>query len=267
MSKYTKQENEKIKRQRLGKEMLNNQGCLMKIIEYNKASDIVIKFQDKYGYVVRTTYSNYKKGNVKNLYCPDIYGVAMIGAKYPSKINGSQVKEYNAWFHMIRRCFDEKYNNAHKTYNNVSCCEEWLLYDNFYEWLHKQGNFEKWYDGERWNLDKDILTKGNKLYSPDTCCLVPQNVNTLFEKKENQRGKYPIGVTKTKTGYCAQCSNPYNKSIRWIGVYSTPEYAFNAYKEYKENLIKQVAQIEYDKGNITKQCYEAMINYKVEITD
>lgn len=256
-----------VKDNRLGEERLNNQGCLMKIIEYNKYDNIVIEFQDKYKYKTHTNYSNYKNGSVKNLYHPDIYGVAMVGAKYPSKVNGIQVKEYNAWFHMIRRCFDKKYNNLHKTYNDVNCCEEWLYYPNFYEWLHSQPNFEQWFEGDRWNLDKDILIKGNKIYSPETCCLVPQNVNTLFERKESQRGKYPIGVSKTKTGYCAQCSNPYNKSSKWIGVYNTAEQAFNAYKEYKENLIKQVARNEYNMGNITKQCCEAMMNYEVEITD
>ena len=53
-----------------------------------------------------------------------------------------------------------------------------------------------------------------------------------------------------------------------IGYYSTPEKAFYlGYKPYKENIIKQVAQIEYDNGNITEECYQAMMNYEVEIDD
>ena len=35
----------------------------------------------------------------------------------------------------------------------------------------------------------------------------------------------------------------------------------------KEYLIKHVAQRDYDNGNITEQCYTAMMEYEVEITD
>ena len=95
---------------------------------------------------------------------------------------------------MINRCFYEKIKEEHPTYKNVTCSEEWLLFENFYEWLHLQENFDKWYNEDKWCLDKDILVKGNKIYSPKTCCLVPQNVNTLFTKKNANRGKLPIGV-------------------------------------------------------------------------
>jgi hypothetical protein len=50
-------------------------------------------------------------------------------------------------------------------------------------------------------LDKDILYKGNKIYSPDTCVFVPQEINALFVKNDANRGDLPIGVfyTLTKT--------------------------------------------------------------------
>ena len=77
----------------------------------------------------------------------------------------------------------------------------------------------------------------------------------------------PIGVTKNTKGFCVRCLNPLTKEREYIGTYLTIEEAFCAYKQYKENLIKQVAQIEFDKGNITKQCYNSMMNYIVEIID
>lgn len=64
------------------------------------------------------------------------------------------------------------------------------------------------------------------------------------------------------------CENPIHNKRRHVGSYLTPEDAFySGYKPHKEDLIKQVAQIEHDKGNITKKCYEAMMNYQVEIED
>ena len=252
---------------KLDEERLNNQNCPMRIVGYIDANNIIVEFQDKYKARVHTGYGNFKKGNVKNPYYTSVYGVGMVGKKYPAKINGEHTKEYKAWSAMLNRCYGKSYE--HSTYQDVTCCEEWLLYDNFYEWLHSQLNFDKWFNEERWAIDKDILNKGNKIYSPKTCCLVPMNINSLFTNRSNRRGNLPIGVgiNKKTNKYVAVCNSPFTNKGEHLGTYDTIEEAFRTYKQYKENIIKQVAQIEYDKNNIIKQCYEAMLNYKVEITD
>lgn len=191
----------------------------------------------------------------------------MIGNKYLSKINGNIAKEYNAWSGMLARCFSKKKKDEHKTYQDVTCCEEWLLYDNFYEWLHSQDNFDKWLNNDGWHLDKDILIKGNKIYSPETCCLVPMNVNLLFVRNETTRGKLPIGVCKNRNWFSSCCNNPITNKYEYYGLYNTKEEAFLEYKKHKEDIIKQVAGLEYNKSNITEQCYNAMMNYVVEIND
>lgn len=256
-----------FKSERLYQEKLNNQDNLMKIIKYNGASDIIVEFQDDYKARVNSTYGNFKSGSIKNPYYPSICGVGMVGTKYPSRTSGVQLKEYVAWTGMLDRCFSESQKNIQPTYKDVICCDEWLLYENFYEWIHGQENFERLQNVERWALDKDIFIKGNKVYSPETCCLVPQNVNCLFLKREAERGDYPIGVRYRNYGFIASCHNPFTNKKEELGSYSTPEIAFNVYKNYKEDLIKKVAQIEYDNGNITEKCYEAMMNYEVEIDD
>lgn len=257
--------------ERLGEERLSNQGCLMKIIEYNDAVDIIVEFQDEHKAKVHTQYTNFKRGNVKNPYYPSVYGVGITGNKYPTWIIGTDkhTKEYEIWMNMLIRCFDNKIKEKYPTYKDVSCCDEWLYYDNFYEWLHSQENFDKWYSNEKWHLDKDILIKGNKIYSSETCCLVPENVNKLFLKDDASRGSLPIGVTKDSKGYgfVIRCMNPLTGNRDYLGYHTNMEKAFQLYKQHKENLIKQVAQIEYDKSNITKKCYQAMMDYEVEITD
>ena len=257
--------------ERLEEEKLNNQGCLMKIIKYNEATDIVVQFQDEYRAEVHTQYTNFKRGNVKNPYFPSVYGVGITGNKYQTWITGTNehTKEYDAWQNMLARCFDKKIKEKYPTYKDAACCEEWLYYDNFYEWLHKQPNFNNWHNNDGWHLDKDILIKGNKIYSPDTCVLVPYNVNKLFVKHELHRGNLPIGVTKcnNRDGFIARCMNPITNKRDYIGYYSTPLKSFIAYKSYKENLIKEIARLEFNNGNITERCYCAMMNYEVEITD
>lgn len=251
----------------LYEEKYNNQGCLMRIVEDNGSSDVVVEFQDEYKYRKHTQYCNFKSGSVKNPYCPSVFGAGIIGNKYLVWENGKPTKEYSVWATMLKRCFYESLKDKQPTYKDVTCCDEWLLYDNFYEWLHKQENFEQWKNNKRYALDKDIIAKNNKIYSPDTCCLVPQNVNCLFLKREAERGDLPIGVRRNGNLFSACCHNPFTNKAEKLGTYHTINDAFMAYKRYKEYLIKKVAEIEYSNCNITRQCYIAMMNYEVEFTD
>lgn len=257
----------------VGEFKYNNQGSLMKIIKYNGYNDIIIEFQDEFKAQKRSSMDKWNNGNIKNPNFKSVYGVGIIGDKYPACINYNRVKEYSIWHGIICRCFDEKEKEKHPTYKDVTCCDEWLYYPNFYEWLHNQENFDKWLNGDRWAIDKDILIKGNKIYSPETCCLVPYYVNSLFVKQELARGDLPIGVyyNKEDERYRAIVSMRIRNEKQYdmeCGQFPTPEDAFYlGYKPYKENYIKQVAQEEFDKGNITKKCYDAMMNYEVEITD
>lgn len=252
---------------RLGEERINYQDYKMKIVQYNRYDDIIVEFQDEYKTQVSTRYDDFLNGQVKNPYHKSVCNVGMVGIKYPISENSKHTKEYESWSRMLRRCFDEKTKEKNPSYKNVTCCDKWLYFENFYEWLHSQENFDKWLNGERWHIDKDILVKGNKVYSPETCCLVPININSLFTKCDNARGDLLIGVSKNGSGFQAWCSNPITNEHENLGTYQTQEESFCVYKIRKEGLIKQVAELEYNKGNITKRCYEAMMNYEVEITD
>lgn len=265
--RYNVERIKEYKIDRLGESGVNNQGCLMFIDKYNSYSDIVVRFKDDYNATVHTDYKAFKRGRVKNPYYPSICNIGRIGNKYPKFINGKPTKEYTTWYNMICRCYDKKEKEKHPNYEGVTCCEEWLLYENFYEWIHNQENFEQWLNGDRWDLDKDIMAKNNKIYSPKFCCLVPNNVNKLFIRQYNHRGKYPIGICRDNDRFLVQCMNPFTGKTKNIGRYDILEQAFIAYKKFKEDIIKQVAQIEYDKNNITKKCYESMMKYRVEITD
>lgn len=254
---------------RLESENLNCQGCLIKVIEYINSNNIKVEFQDKYRTIVSSTWANFSTGNIKNPYFPTVCGVGIKGNKYYSSKNYQKQKEYSIWKGILRRCYSKIRNKHQQTYKDVTVCDEWLLYENFYEWLHSQDNFDKWLNNDSWSVDKDILIKGNKIYSPETCCLVPQSVNMLFMNKFSCRGELPIGVSKDSKNpnkYIVRCSNIDNKLV-CIGFTDSPIKGFYIYKEYKENIIKQVAKMEYDKGNITERCYNAMINYQVDVTD
>ena len=247
---------------RVGKINYNTKGSRMKIIECINARNIVVIFDN--GYKTKTTYSQFKKGQIKNPYDKTIYNVGYIGEGYYKLITHKNI--YKHWSSMIRRCYADNKNKFNPTYKDCSVCEEWHNFQNFGKWFD-----ENYYtiENETMALDKDILVKGNKTYSPETCVFVPQRINSLFLKRNKSRGKYPIGTSYNKRDkkYESCChmykNNRYTRHA--IGNFDTPTEAFTAYKTFKEQYIKQVAN-EY-KDKIPKKLYDAMYRYEVEITD
>lgn len=194
-----------------------------------------------------------------------VYGIGINNGKYTTWRVDKPLKEYNLWVNMLLRC-TEKCWAKYPTYTGTTCSENFKNYPFFYEWCQEQVGFKNKDEyGESWHLDKDLLVKSNKLYSEDTCVFVPQEINTLIVRRNNHRGKHRIGVylDKDVVSYVSQCSLK-GKRV-YLGRYRTGEDAFRAYKTYKENLIKQVAN-EY-KSQLDPRAYEALLNYTVEITD
>lgn len=260
------------KQERLG--MINKNknalgGYEMKIIEYNKATDIVVEFQDEFKAKIRTRWSSFKEGNIKNPYHKSLCNVGYLGeGNYKASENNKHTKVYDVWVAMIQRCYDPYYLNKCQSYIDCYVCDEWLCFQNFAKWFYK--NYYE-INNEIMHLDKDILYKGNKIYSPQTCVFVPNNINVLFCKRNKLRGKCVIGVywDVEKSKFVATCSvfeKERNKAKhKFIGRYNSEVEAFMAYKQFKENHIKQVAD-EY-KDLIPKELYNAMYEYEVEIND
>lgn len=120
-----------------------------------------------------------------------IYGVGINDADYVTQknVNGKNVicHFYQTWKGMLERCYSAKCQEKQPTYKGCSVCEEWLTFSNFKEWMDSQ----YWYIME---LDKDVLVKGNKAYSPETCIFVSSQLNLFTTDREKERGDYPIGV-------------------------------------------------------------------------
>ena len=254
------------KNYRIGETKIMNNGMKATIIHYEKATNIDIKFED--GTIVKNKrYSSFKTGNILNPNLISLCDIGYIGqGKYHTTKDNKLTKEYQVWSDMIKRCCSNKFIKKYPSYKDCTVCEEWHNFQNFAEWYN-----ENYYEADNENmcLDKDILVKGNKVYSPETCIFVPQFINNLFPKCDSARGKHLIGVTTKQDSnkYFANCSinNKLKKKRIYLGAFETELEAFETYKQFKENYIKQIAD-EY-KDKIPKKLYNAMYNYKVEITD
>lgn len=228
----------------------NNSNDKMFILHYYSHNNVDIVFDD--GTIVKNReYSKFLKGQIKNPNKPCICNVGFFG----QGIYDSSHKSYYHWRDMIRRVYGNIERS--KFYEDCSVCQEWFNFQNFALWFD-----DNYYtvEDQRMELDKDILKKGNKIYSPETCVFVPKNINLIFVKSNSNRGNLPIGITKSsKNTFRVRCGSKY------IGNFYSIEDAFFSYKQEKEKQIKELAD-KY-KEYIPSKLYEVMYNYDVDIND
>jgi len=177
------------------------------------------------------------------------------------KVGGKLIMECQLWQNMLKRCFTDGFKQSRPTYKDVTCSKEWLSMTNFVNDVSKMKGFGL----SGWCLDKDILQKGNKLYSKDTCCFVPQEVNLLLIKSDKSRGEYPVGVCFHKATGKFRARLKMEGKAKFLGYFNTPEEAFQAYKLAKEAYIKAVAQ--KWQHLLDERVYSALMTYDVSVDD
>ena len=237
----------------------NNYGDY-KVLRYINTNNIEVEFlQTKTKLTV--TLNSIRRGTLRDPYYPSVYGVGYFGVgKYSSRpeSNGPQSTCYKRWKEMIGRCYN-KTSSGYESYGarGVTVCKEWLNFQNFAQWWE-----ENCYN-EQYQLDKDVLNKNSKQYSPENCCFIPREINTMLTSRRSERGDYPMGV-RLKDGHIIAQIN-YMGTKKHLGTFNTVEEAFAAYKKAKETCIKEYAD-KY-KDSLPSKVYNALYNYVVEITD
>lgn len=174
-----------------------------------------------------------------------VCGVGVNDAGYAvcPRVNGKTVwcLYYRAWGSMLSRCYSKKFKNTRPTYIGCTVCDEWLTFSNFKAWMETQ-------DWEGKALDKDLLVSGNKIYSPDTCTFVTRQVNSFLLDSGATRGEHPVGVywDASKGKFRAMCCS-LGRGQKSLGLYSDPESAHQAWREYKLKLAGELATLQTDK--------------------
>lgn len=246
----------------IGEEFCTNRCGKCVVIDYQGYYNVTVMFSEPL-YITRCDLSSLRSGGIFNPLIPTFYGKGYFGiGKYSSK----DKKFMQLWQSVLERCYSEKYKSLFPTYKDVTVCEEWLNFQNFAAWCESQEFYKmKEKNGRNYHLDKDILIKGNKVYSPETCCFVPSEINSLTAKANSIRGKNPLGVYYyQKTDRFIARLRRYGKSY-YVGSYRTPEEAFVAYKQAKESYIKEVA--EKWRGKIDEKVYQTLMSWEVSIDD
>lgn len=198
------------------------------------------------------TYQNFVRGNIRNPYDRIVKNIGYMGVgKYTS--DGSQYirRVFGIWTEIIARCYKEDIREKYPSYENCIMCDEWHNYQKFREWY--DSNFYQ-VGTERMHIDKDILFKHNRVYSPETCMIVPQRINMLFMKHRPNKYDLPSGIGIAANG---RFSASYNGKS--LGIFDTVEQAAIQHDKVKKETIIQIAN-EY-KDVIPDKLYQALINW------
>jgi len=159
---------------------------------------------------------------------------------------------YRIWKGIKARC-NKPWKTKFKTY--IEAENKFESFNRFMDWVTTQSGYNK-----GWHLDKDLLLKGNKAYSETTCVFLPQQINKFLSVKPKLKSILPNGVREFKGKFNARCCNADSVRI-FLGVFTTPEEAFGAYKGFKESVAKALA-LKW-KDELDARAYNALINYEV----
>lgn len=217
-------------------------GRVATITSFTSRGQMTVVFED--GVEMSTTYNTFIEGKIKHPNTPTLYGVGYIGiGSYKATENGKHTKVHEIWSAMMGRAYNPAKKDSLPTYENVVVCEEWHNFQNFAKWYEE--NYYK-IDGQRMELDKDILSKSKdlsaKIYSPETCLIVPRCINLIFTEhfKDNGLPKGVIYIKETNQ-YQSSVAVFNDKAKRRYKRFSTKEEAHQWHLKEKEKYLKEVA--------------------------
>lgn len=164
---------------------------------------------------------------------------------------------YYLWKCIFQRCYGKISERSQRNYQGVTICEDWLKCSNFKSWMEKQS----W---QGMQLDKDILVPGNKIYSPDTCCFVPSQVNSFLCMSNNSRGLYPIGVSKgpISTSGTETYISRGAKGFSYLGLFSSPNEAHKTWQINKLKVFDDIIDLCKSYKNIDPRLVPAIIKLR-----
>jgi len=249
---------------RIGETYVSNEGYNIVVVKGSKKNgQVVVSIDGKYDKTV--DYSHLIRGKIKNRYHKSVFGNGYVGVgKHKVSSEGVATKKYKTWKGILKRCYSSDYHIKRPTYKDVTICDEWLNFQVFGDWYDEQ------YKEEGWHLDKDLLSRGKKIYSPDTCVFIPRELNS-FLSGEKRSGDYPTGVRLVGSRYISQSKCSLSGRRLHLGTFNTIEEADLAYRNNRLTnmmfwlkLLDNYQRIEYRVYKGMEVIYE---EYKKERDD
>lgn len=207
------------------------------VMEVKNAFEVRVIFME-YPYETVVHASNIRNGGIKNKMRPSVHGIGFIGVGPYRAWDGKKcTRAYSVWVDMLDRVYTPENELIAAWYKDTSVHSDWHNFQVFAEWYYRQINrfgsvpF-------RWNIDKDLMIPGNRVYSAETCVVVPASINMLMTDHSAGRGVYPMGVTSQTNGKSFKVVMTAYGQNKYLGTYSTIADAQLAYWNYKFEVIR-----------------------------
>lgn len=224
------------------------------ITHYKCAREVSIKFTES-GFENVVTAGDIRNRQVRDKLKASVCGMGFVGGNHYTYTNSTEA--YISWAEMIRRCYSNEYKEKAPTYENCTSCREWLNFQVFAKWYH----LNRLSDDVKYQLDKDIINRGNKVYSPENCALVPRHINNIILDNKLKRGELPIGVFSSGKRFMSQLKK---RGVRvTFGSFATKEEAAESYINEKRKYLKDTATKSYSRGEVSHDIFIAISNWKV----
>lgn len=230
---------------------ITNENCQVKVIQYVDRKNVLIEFQDKHKHQTYVQVGHLVRGAVRNPYKPSVCGIGFTGVgRYAPKVNGKRTQVYSVWHSMFNRCYNPNQFEKNPTYQDCEVCEAWHNFQVFAEWYESQP-----FSNLDYEIEKDLLIEGNRVYSPTTCLLAPKAINSLFRGHKRIDENMPMGVYQKEHGF--QSLIRMNGILVNLGFFNNAQDASNAYQKAKKEYVKQKA-LEWQ-NRIDERLFDALM--------
>lgn len=227
--------------------------CL--VIKIEGKGKITVVFKENINHEIITDYRTLKAGYILNPYFARYYGVGYLGVgNHRMHKDGQPTPSYSAWRFLMMRLFCEKRLLVNPTYRGCTICKSWCNFQVFSDYFYSHESY-----GLGYEVDKDLLISGNRHYSPETCVMIPQEINKAL--KTVQVNSVVAGVRKRKSSKGYQVRVTEHGKRRHVGEFYTEEEASAAYVKAKEDYIHSLAEKWH--GKIEERAYQALMNWTV----
>ena len=231
-----------------------NSGCIAFVAEIVSSQRVKIYFEGNSNDLIDVRIGDLKKGRVKNPFRPMCQGVGFHGiGAHSASSEGRDTKAYSAWRNMLARALSDEHKERYPTYKDCTVTQAWHNFQVFAEWYESQ------YSENDWEIDKDILARGNMHYSPDTCRMVPRIINRLYQTRYSHLRSLPVGVQKHGNRYRAVMTIDGKNTI--LGSFKTIQEASDLFFKKRHERLIELAEIY--KGRISNDIYETLRNCEV----
>lgn len=211
-----------------------NHGSL-EVLKYIKSAKVLVRFVAT-GYEDEVSAVSIRNGSARDPFKPSVAGVGFIGSKNNrANLGFSSHTRYDCWRNMLVRCYDENVRSQYPTYAGCTVCDEWHNFQNFAAWYDEQAKDRT----VKYDIDKDMLSNGAKIYSPDTCVMVPRWLNNFLIRKSSYINSALVGVSFDHVRGKFRASASDGGQTKYLGLFNSEVEAHKAWVKHKLSVLKK----------------------------